>query len=65
MIPRKAGGTGGGTVKVGGASKGAATHGSALVMTNTQQAEFFLRKFNRYSDVDRPKVRTHTHDMMH
>ena len=48
--------TGGKTIKVGGFKKMTANHSNAMTMTNAEQAEFFLRKFNRHEDINRPKI---------
>ena len=48
-----------GTVKVGGKNTGNTrmrNHSSLVKETVEDQAEFFLRKFNRHDDVDRPAV---------
>jgi hypothetical protein len=48
-----------GTVKVGGKNSGNTrmrNHSSLVKETVEDQAEFFLRKFNRHDDVDRPAV---------
>ena len=47
---------GGKTIKVGGFKKAIASHSTVIAMTNSEQAEYFLRKFNRHTDINRPKV---------